>query len=295
MSKITLTALVTAFPPDLRSPKPLPGENIFQLVIRNHKQQWQKCIERLKKDFNLNEEMCSRLQKGEQFEFLDFDVKNVVDRFMNLRLPTPVRTLRGLAEIRDELLKPAGFREDWNLQITDILWPRWKNPNIDKQTENIALSYGVTIVGVAVENSNSISIGSFVNQIHGEYLWKLPGGTRLSGTITEMALYRVLLLFKKNPKLAFYSDQCYCLIYRTSALRALIASGKILSSDDRENARMIEEAGYDLAADNNPILSLVKLESIYGGKYDSNMIKTGKSVSKLGGKTSWWQRIFGSR
>lgn len=271
MSKITITALVTGSPPELRRPKPLPGENIFQLVIRNHLEQWQNCIERLKKDFNVDDEICSSLLRGEQFELLDIAVKRVIARFMNHHLPTQGRTLEGIADLRKELEKP-GFRDPWNIQLTEIIWPRLKNPNVDKQTENVALSFGVTIVEIEQELI-SLGIGSFMDQIHGDYIWILPAGTQLLGNRTETGLLLVLTLFKENPRLALYSDQCYCVIYRTSALRALIESGKKLSSENRDNARMLEEAGFELAADNDPIHNLVKLESIYGGKCDSNRKK----------------------
>jgi len=65
MSTIKLSAIVTGFPPGLRFPRPLPGESMLQLVIRNHPQEWRNCFERLREDFHASDAVCSSLSRGE--------------------------------------------------------------------------------------------------------------------------------------------------------------------------------------------------------------------------------------
>jgi hypothetical protein len=84
--------------------------------------------------------------------------------------------------------------------------------------------------------------------------------------MTMMALIRVLNAFKESRKLALYSDSHYCMIYRTAALRALMSSGHTLSAELRDNARMLQQAGFELAADDDPGFSLAELELVYGGQ-----------------------------
>jgi hypothetical protein len=42
----TLSVLVTGAPPHLRRPKPLPGETLGQMVIRNQPHEWRNFLER---------------------------------------------------------------------------------------------------------------------------------------------------------------------------------------------------------------------------------------------------------
>ena len=294
MSMIKLTAIVTGFPPGLRPPTPLPGESMLQLVIRNHPQEWRNCLKRLRNDFDASEAVCSRLSQGEVIADLSPAISREVERFMNLRLPSHGRTLQGLADIRDQMMKPGGLSQLWQLEMTEIIWPRQKNPSGDTEAEEYAASLGATVVSVDGQERGPLDIGSLLKHIHGDYLWILPGGSRWSGPMSVMALIRVLRGFQENPKLALYSDQCYCMIYRTSALRALMSSGKTLSSELRDNARMLQEAGFQLASDNDPIHGLVEIESLYGGQHDrfSQMPSRRGTVSEAG-RTSWWRRLLG--
>jgi len=295
MSKITLSAIVTGFPPGLHPPKPLPGETLAQLVIRNHPQEWRNCIERLKKDFHVPEEVCSRLRRGETSAAVDPVTQREIERFMNLRLPSHGRTLQGLAEIREQMLEPGGLSQLWQLELSEIIWPRQKNPSGDQEAEKFAASLGVTVVSIDAEKPGPLDLGYLLKHVHGDFLWILPGGGRLSGPMTMMALIRVLRGFQEKPKLALYSDQCYCMIYRTSALRALMRSGKTPSAELRDNARMLQEAGFELAADNDPSHGLVEIEALYGGQHDPfSHMHSSRGVPSQTGRSSWWRRLFGS-
>jgi len=214
---------------------------------------------------------------------------------MNLRLPSHGRTLQGLAEIREQMTESGGLSQLWQIQLTEIIWPRQNEPSGDGTADALAASLGVTILTVDAAKPGPLDFGSLLKHVHGEYLWILPGGSRLSGPMTIMALIRVLRGFQDKPKLALYSDQCYCMIYRTSALRALAASGNALSAELRDNARMLQEAGFELAADNDPIHGLVEIESLFGGQQDPYSQMGSRPSGPLPrSRTSWWRRLLGS-
>jgi hypothetical protein len=267
---------------------------LAQLVIRNHPQEWRNCIERLKKDFHVPEEVCSRLGRGETSAAVDPVAQRQIERFMNMRLPSHGRTLQGLAEVRGQMRERGGLSELWQLELSEVIWPRQKNSG-DTEAETFAASLGVMVVSIDGEKPGPLDLGFLLKHVHGDFLWILPGGSRLSGPMTMMALIRVLRGFQEKPQLALYSDQCYCMIYRTSALRALMASGRTLSAELRDNARMLQETGFELAADNDPIHGLVEIEALYGGQHDSySQMHSGRGVPSHTGRSSWWGRLFGS-
>jgi len=290
MNPPTLTALVSGFPPGLRRPKPLPGENLGQLVIRNHPQQWQNCVERLKRSFHTPEEVCVRLRRGETGVALDPAAEREVERFMNLRLPAHGRTLQGLADIRQQMLGPA-FIHLWRFELSEILWLRLKGPSGDGQAESFAESLGVKCL--AMEKPGPADMEAISDRVHGDYLWILPGGTQLPALIA-LALIRVLRGFEEKPKLAMYSDRCYSQVYRTAALRTLTAAGATLSAESRDNARMLQEAGFELSVENEGGYCLAELESLYGGKNDpSGAMRPTKPDAAPKERKSWLQRLLG--
>ena len=287
MSQRTLSAIVTGFPPEVHSPAPLPGETLAQLVIRNHPQEWLNCVDRLKREFHVPEEVCSRLRRGEIAAAADPVTRREIERWFMMRLPSHGRTLQGLADLREAMRGQLG--QLWQLELSEIIWPRQKNPSGDMEAEKLAESLGVITIGA--EKAGPLDLGSLLKYVHGDYLWILPGGSRLSGTFTMMALIRVLRAFQEKPKLALYSDQRYCMIYRTAALRTLMASGNTLSADLRENARMLQQAGFELAADDG---RLVEIEPLYGGQDGSFTGKRSpEGRSSPTGRASWWRRLLG--
>jgi hypothetical protein len=261
MSGITLSAIVSGFPPELRSPRPLPGETMAELVIRNHRQEWLNLADRLRREFHVSEDVYSRLRAAQWHTAADPAVRREIEWWMNMRLPTHGRTLRGLAELRDDMRGPMG--QIWQLELVDIIWPRQNDPSGNTDAEQLAESLGVIYAGAP--QAGPLDIGSLLRYVHGDYLWILPGGTLLS-PVTTMALLRVLRAFHDNGQLALYYDRGHSMIYRTAALQALLSASRTLSADLRENARMLQEAGFELAANDDPRVSLVELEPLYGGE-----------------------------
>jgi hypothetical protein len=241
---------------------------MMQLVIRNHPRQWNNCLERLQKEIHLSPELAARLRSGQSIPGLDPMLLREIERFMNRHLPSHGRTLMELAEMRDQWRGEDPLAKIWNLRIVQILWPRQKDPSGNDQAEKFAESLGVTIPMLNDNNNEPgpMDMNALLKHVQGDYLWIIPGGTRLASAFATMSLVRVLRSFEEKPKLGSYSDQCYCLIYRTAALRTLIASGRTLSSESRENGRMLHDAGFEFAADNDLNLALAILEPFYGGK-----------------------------
>ena len=160
MSQITITAIVTGFPPGLRPPKPLPGENMAQLVIRNHPQEWQNCVERLKNDFHVPEDVCARLRSGDTSAATDAVTQREIERFMNLRLPSHGRTLQGLADIREQMSESGGLAALWQLKMSEIIWPRPKHPSGDTEAKKFAASLGVTVISIDTPGDKTSTIRS---------------------------------------------------------------------------------------------------------------------------------------
>lgn len=259
MGRITLSVIVGGFPAELRSPRPLPGETWTELVIRNHLQEWLNLADRIRKERQLSDEAYSRLRAGHIPAAGDPAVRREIDRWMNLRLPRHGRTLQGLAELRDQMRGDLG--QIWQLELADIICPRQRDPSGNTDFRRLAESLGAVTVEVA--EAGPMDLGALIGYVHGDYLWILPGGTRLSATM--IALIPVMLAFQGNERLALYHDGSYSMIYRTAALRALLAAGMTLSGDLGENARKLQEAGFELVADDAG-LSLAELEPIYGGQ-----------------------------
>ncbi len=294
MSQVTLSAIVTGFPAGLRQPKPQPGETLVQLVIRNHAQEWRACVERLAKDLHVPEEVCARLREGDTTGVVDPAAWPEIEQFMNQRLPSHGRTLQGLADLRKRMLESGGLSLPWRLELSEIIWPRQRNPTGDRSAEMFAESLGAVVVSVDSEKPGPLDLGSLLQHIHGDYIWILPGGSRLSGPRVSMALTRVIRGFQERPKVALYSDQCYSMVYRTAALRALIANGKTLSAELRDNAVMLQQAGFELAADSDSIHSLVEIEPVYREQHEQlhKPLQEEKRTESPAERTPWWKRMM---
>ncbi len=292
MERATLSVIQGGFPPELRVPKPLPGESLAQLVIRNHPQEWRNCVERLGNDFGVSEAVCARLLRGEVSAVSDEAAQDQIEGFMNFRLPSHGRTLQGLAELREALRAPR-LGKFVQIELTEIIWP-WQGPPRDPRAESLAESLGVIVVDFDTAEAGPIDLESLLDHVHGDFLWVLPGGTRVWGAMAVMALTRVLRTFQERPKMALYSDQHYSQIYRTEALRALLKAGKALSADARENGRLLQEADFGIAADDERMHALAELEPLYGGPPDDfPQSLAGGKTSRHTARGSWWRRLLG--
>lgn len=160
MSQITLSAIVTGFP---------PGETVAQLVIRNYRQEWLNCVELLKRDFQVPEEVCSRLRRG-NIATADPATQREIERWFMMRLPTHGRTLQGLADLRKDMR--GGLGQLWQVELSEIIWLRPKNPSGDREAEKLAEALGVITIGA--EKPGSLDLGSLLKHVHGDSpRWKL--------------------------------------------------------------------------------------------------------------------------
>jgi hypothetical protein len=284
-SKMTLTALVTGFPAGLRQPKPLPGENLFQLVIRNHPREWRNCVERLTSDFGVSSDQAGALLKGQLEVIQDAKVRNQIERFMNSRLPSHSRTFRCLKKLRDDL-QSEPYLSTSNYEIIEILWPRQRDPSGDQTVEKLAAGLGVNVIPTPTDGSLQLNLADFLPHIHGQFLWLVPGGTKFMSAITALQLDRVMRYFQQMPRGAMYLDSAFSIIYRTSALSDLVGRGQYLSPESREMARNLDLAGYKFAADDDPEDALCELEPEYGGPRR-------KIQTVTESRSPWWKRIFG--
>ena len=259
MKQVEMTALMTGFPPGISTPKPLPGETLGQLVIRNYPREWRNCVAMLGSEFAVGSAICDQLLRGGLNENLNKSAQDEIKRFMTRRLPSYGRTLDGLAEVRRYF---ADHRAgSLRVSLCNILWPR--QIGLAGEAEAEEMSKVLEVESLIVDQAGPLDLGAVLQHVCGEYLWILPGGSRLDGPTTVMRLNRVLLSFESDAKLALYSDQLYCKLYRTRALRTLMASGQVLSANLGESARMLVDAGFQVSV-GDPAMPLAEIEALYG-------------------------------
>jgi hypothetical protein len=293
MSAVSVSALVTGFPPQLRVPKPLAGETLAQLVFRNHPDEWRNCVERLERDSHVPKDVCEHLRRGDLQKVTDPAIKAEVERFLNLRLPSHGRTFLGLTELRAELREPVikTLLAGAPYELLEILWPRQPHPGGDRSAEALAEAQGVAVISLPAGPGREMSWADLLPHVHGKYLWVLPGGTRLFAPTVALNLGRVVRWFESSPLLAMFSDQCFSMVYRTEVLRGLLGQGKALSPQAQQIARLLQESGYQLAADATPAARLTELEAAYGGdgpttsEIFKGMVRPGASGQP------WWKRL----
>src|SRR5262249_54761238 len=152
-----------------------------------------------------------------------------VEEFMNMRLPTHWRTLRGLSDLR-KYLGDASMQAMYGCVISEIVWPREPHPSDIRGPEELARKMGITLMTPPVGSSRELEMAWLLPKISGKFLWMVPGGTTVESTLTAMSLRRVIGHMEQNPKRAFYSDGSMSIIFRVDALRNVVRAGHRLSA-----------------------------------------------------------------
>ena len=287
-SRLALTALVTGFPAGLRQPKPLPGETLSQLVIRNHPQEWLNFIKRLAEKVYLSPEQAGALRAGRLGAIQSEKVRTEIEDFMNFRLPTHGRTFHCLDELRDlqEELKEEAYGMVGDYVLLEILWPRQRDPSGDSSAERMAENLGAKVVPMPSDASLTLNLAGLLPHVHGDLLWLVPGGTRFMAPIVDLQIRRVVRHFQVAQRCGMYADNVSSFIYRSSALRDLSARGQLLPPDSREMARALQMSGYELAMDQGTDNAFCELEPEYGGPRR-------KIQRRAEEKRPWWRRWLG--
>jgi hypothetical protein len=287
-NRLALTALVTGFPAGLRQPKPLPGETLSQLVIRNHPREWLNFIERLAEKIHLSPEQAGALRAGQLSAIQSEKVWAEIEGFMNFRLPTHGRTIQCLDELRglQEKLKDEAYGMVGDYDLLEILWPRQRDPSGDASAEKMVESLGAKVIPMLSGAPLTLNLADLLQHVHGDLLWLVPGGTSFMAPIADLQIRRVVRHFQAMQRCAMYADNVSSFIYRTSVLRDLIARGQLLPADSREMVRALQMSGYELAMDEGTDNALCELEPEYGGPRR-------KIQRRAGEKRSWWRRWLG--
>jgi hypothetical protein len=279
---ITLSAIETGFPTYIRRPKPLPGETLGQLVIRNHPQEWRNFVDRLANEKGLSSSTCSRLLDG-QLDTQDLRVRHEIEQFMNYRLPGHLRTLKSLADLREQLKKSP------ILNLLEIIWPMQPDPDGNIRHREQAERLGVTVIPAPV-GPRELDLSTLLPHINGDFMWLVPGGTKFFAMLVAMSLARTIPHLAESEKRAFYGDGGGSFIYKVAVLRELLRRGQPLPANSCEMARVFHENGFELASNKNEILC--ELEKEYGGR-DPEEIEWLWERNK-DKSPSWWQRLFHS-
>ena len=209
-----------------------------------------------------------------------------IQSFMNQRLPLQGRTMKAIAELRNHVAKwdrsrrktPTPSAKSWSPVTATQARPTparrrcWRRP-------------ATRHVHVDSPSPGVIDFNKLLQEVRGDFLWIVVGGTNLFAFEVSRTLAQVLKWFAEQPRVALYSDQAYCMVYRVSALKKLIAAGKRFSPVHRENGRMLHEAGFQFMPNPDPLHRLAYLERYYGGDAD-------RDEPPASGKP-WWKRLFG--
>jgi len=153
--------------------------------------------------------------------------------------------------------------------LIEIICPRQRNPydsNEDRSFEQFASKMGAKVIWTPHDAPRIFNLATILSHIHGDFIWLVPGGTQFASSLVIPSLRRVLGHLVASSKCAFYTDNADSIIYRTSSLHELARRGKDLSANSRDMARMLQEAGYEFAVDNDPASILCELEKEYGGR-----------------------------
>jgi len=257
----TISALVTGFPPRLRQPQPLPGETLVDLIIRNQPHRWRNFVERLENDLGLSKQMADKLRRGkvDLSDIANPRVEAEMENFVNLCLPTLGRTIEGLVSLKHQTQDP--FMQEHNgYTIIEILCPRAVDPNVDKLFQERAVTNGVRVI----YTSRELDLKPLLSEIHGDFLWLVPGGTEVDYSLVVMLLERIMRFFHDTPLCAVYMDNADSCIVRTAPLHKIGRTSNS-SLNTKSIFRLLKEAGYSAAVDNDPSDNLCSLEEEYGG------------------------------
>jgi hypothetical protein len=244
---MTITAILQGFPPELRQPTRSAGESIFQFVTSHFPDEWRNFKARITREFAIKEGFLDQISGMGQVEHPEISAQ--LFSFINERLPTHWRTVRGLSGLK-QITEAAGF------PLEQILVPSTGDRNL-----TVLQELGAEVCPVT---SGSSDLGSLLPQVRGDLCWTIKGGTRVSGS-AALVLLPALQVFEKESALAFWYDRAYSFIYRTAALRKLANSGRALGIDARTLAKELYEAGFSVYIEEDAQSSFSTLEMIYGG------------------------------
>jgi hypothetical protein len=291
-SPTTVSAIVAGFPAQLRQPRPLPGETLAQVAIRNNPNRWKVCVANLTSTHGVPKEACAQLLAGNFDAVTTPGAQREVERFVNLCLPAPGRTIDGLARLRD-----AASNGLFGYTISDILWPRETplNPSsqakaMAEKSQALADRLRVNVLSSPTIGSLALDLGWLLPHVHGEFLWMVPGGTRLPMSDPFGRLKRVIQHLTSSPRRALYSDNIASYVVRTSCLSELAHLGGSLPADPALLGRLLRQSGYELTGDENSELALCELEREFGGW--SRNVSLHEPVSSAAPRP-WWKKLFG--
>ncbi|MCX5893305.1 MAG: hypothetical protein NTW80_10120 [Deltaproteobacteria bacterium] len=281
---ISLTVLVTGIPPFVHGPRLLPGETKLQFLVRHHRQEWQNFISRMKSEFGISESICRKLRSVETAGIDDPVIISQTEQWANHRLPGHGRTLTDLAEMHQALQNQL-FNLISSFELTQILWPREKHPLGDTSAEKMAASMGAEVISLDTGIKREMNLAEFLPRAKGDFLWLVPGGSRIFHPIVILSLQRILCHLKANPSVAIYHDGSYSVIYQVAALKLIASKYTFIPANVQEVAYLLQREHYSFCGDSGSKNPLCEIEEIYGGNYP--FPKPARA-----GIASWWRRVF---
>jgi hypothetical protein len=290
MEIYSVSAVLLGPPGALKMPKPLPGERMAEVAIRSDPRGWKTFVDTLCSTRGLTAATRSQLLGGRVPDVLPPEAQADLLRFVNRCLPTPFRTLEGLARHRDALRTKSNKGH----VLVDILWLRELPPKDHAEGQRKAEEaragaekLGVTVVPVPHGASSLAPTGSrltaeemkvwgiepppptldlteVMRQARGQFLWIVPGGTRLPEDL-ERRLQGALSVIGGDSKAVLYTDNVASFVVQMSPLYDLVNRRIPVAADPAWLGRILRKAGWDAYAEENADEPLCELEQEFGG------------------------------
>src|SRR5664279_1257954 len=203
----TLSAVLTGFPARLTQPRPLQGETIFQMVLRNHSRQWKNTVERLTSDYNLPQSTSDLLQRG-RFRIEDLTdgrLQDAIEDFVNDRIPTHGRTMKSIAGLRRQMRDPMA-QEMAGFTIVDVIVPREHNSHGDATDENEIKRMGGKVISYPPGSLRTMNLADILPHTTGQFIWFIPGGTQFGFSDVVQCLERIMRTLTSSSGVALYTD-----------------------------------------------------------------------------------------
>lgn len=292
---VTLTAVIAGFPSNLKRPQTLAGETRLQMVVRNNPREWENFGERMQRMYGLPSAQRAKFLSGQEAQINDHQRRRWVaeiQEFMNQHTPNHSRTMSSLAELRDWRPEPP-LSDIFNFRIVEILFPGQRNPDPkgDDLLEEVTGRYGVKIVWRETSDPATAPWRpDLLAQVHGEFIWIVPGGTYVDPPFAALGLGNLLRHFKQRPRMAFFWDKRYTSLLRTAAIKEALAGQGAKIPQAPGLISLLRARDYEYSEQEMP---LVALESIYGGERGpGDVIVDAVRGSARRNNRTWWQRLL---
>jgi hypothetical protein len=219
--------------------------------------EWREFVEELERNFTISVHDRNALEALFVSGIGDDRLYRAIEAWKDDHIPTFARTFEQIASLRTRLRDQGS-----TIDIIQVLWPTETNASYPASVIRKAHSTKVDIVPVE-PNSRQQCFADLLPRVRGEFLWSMPGGSRLQLSSVAASSERIFGQLARDLRLAMYFDGSYSAIWRTSALNTLAQVRGFIPADMRETAEELKKIGYKYVGDRAPESALCHFENVY--------------------------------